>query len=262
MHDDEFRLETPEHVELQLELAGIGTRFAAGFVDSLLQLLVIAGVSFLLGFLGVVALPGGSVMRGSISALIVIASALLFIIAYYMVFELVWGGQSPGKRMAGLVVVRDDGGPLGFVESAIRNILRLVDGLPFFYTIGMVSVFFTRRSKRLGDIAAGTIVVKVRQVLPPPSVPATPDRADLSGPVPPLVLRAQMHVAALTPEEAETISRYVQRRMELEPTSRTAVAGRIADSVRHKFPSLSPAELPDPDTFLEVVNQARLLSRR
>ena len=295
MQEEHVSLETPEHVELQLELAGIGSRFAAAVLDSLLQVLLILGIGFVVGYTRV--LTTGDETKVNTYIGIAVFASMLLIIIYYMVFEMLMRGQSPGKRAAGLVVVRDDGGPIGFTESAIRNILRIVDLLPFYYTIGMIFIFFTRRCKRLGDIAAGTIVIKVRDFTPrqagqagrpvpvgqaslladnaPPAsqssllgpgappvgqttlTPGAVPRPPGPPPVDPLVLRAQVHVSTLAPQEIETLERFMGRRFELDPQTRASVAQRIADSLRPRFPGVPLEETPSPEVFLEVVWQAR-----
>lgn len=262
MHEERVTLETPEHVELHLELGGVGSRFLAGFIDSLAQLALIAGLGLAAGY-SRWAITGDPTKIG-MNVAIVVFSSMLIIIAYYIIFELAWGGQSPGKRMAGLVVVRDDGGPVGLSESAVRNILRIVDILPVYYTLGMAFIFLTRKCKRVGDLAAGTIVIKVREtapraVLQAPPAPAGEGPAELTDA---LVLRARAHIAALSPQELDTVARFVERRAELEPDGRRAVAARIAEGLRHKFPALSPQEAPDPEVFLEIIHQARLAASR
>jgi len=258
MNTDQVRLETPEHVELEFELAGIGSRFLAGFVDSFLQAIVIVALGAAAGFMRW--MGGVDDTRVWAGVAVVLMSAMLIIIAYYMAFELLWGGQTPGKRAAGLVVVRDDGGPIALNESAIRNILRFVDILPIYYTVGMISILATKQCKRLGDMAAGTIVVKVREFVPEElSRDDSEEQVEAAAPAPvadPLVVRAKVHVPALTPQDVDTVRRFVERRLELEPTSRAAVATRIAEGLRHKFPALSPAEVPDAEVFLNVVHQA------
>lgn len=262
MHNERVTLETPEHVELHLELAGVGSRFLAGFVDSLAQLALIVGLGFALGYTRW-AITGDPSKLG-MNVAIVIFSSMLIVIAYYIIFEMAWGGQSPGKRMAGLVVVRDDGGPVGLSESALRNILRVVDILPAFYTLGMAFIFLTRKCKRIGDLVAGTMVIKVRETAPRAVQQAS---AEAPGRSPEaltdaLVLRARAHIAALSPQELDTVARFVERRAELEPEGRRAVAARIAEGLRHKFPALSPQEAPDPEVFLEIIHQARLMAAR
>jgi len=261
MHTEQVTLETPEHIKLHFELAGVGSRFLAAALDSLLQALIILALAFGLGYARgfYTADPNSSV----ITAIIVAISSMLIIIAYYMVFEMLWGGQSPGKRLAGLVVVRDDGSPITFVDSAIRNIMRVVDILLLFYTVGVISVLVTKKCKRLGDIAAGTIVVKVREYMP--SVLSEPDEEIAQVPVPgpavadPLVQRAMAHIPALTKQEIGTVTRFMERRLELEAESRRRLAERIRDGLSHKFPALQPAETPSAEVFLELIHQAYLL---
>jgi uncharacterized RDD family membrane protein YckC len=257
MHDDEFVLETPEHARIEFELAGVGSRFLAGFVDSFIQTGILAAIAITVGWLRW--RMTGDLGRMSTTAIVAIISAMLLVIAYYMVFELLWGGQSPGKRLAGLVVVREDGGPIGLQESAVRNVLRLVDMLPAVYTLGMIFIFLTRRCQRLGDMAAGTLVVKVRQWQPQglqEPLPA-PD-APISLPDDPLVARARLHVGSLTPRERDTVQRFVERREELAVATRRELAARIAAGLWPKFPALQPQDVPDPEVFLEVIHRALL----
>lgn len=260
MQEDHVVFETPELVRIDLELAGVGSRFLAGVVDSLLQTLVILGLGLALGLFRT--LMTGDTTRLLTSGGILLFSSLLIIIAYYMIFELTWGGQSPGKRMAGLVVVRDDGGPIGLTESAVRNILRIVDLLPVYYTLGMISILVTRKCKRLGDLAAGTIVVKVRRyeapeaVEPTESVPtALEQRQD------PLVTQAMIHIASLSPQEVDTLRRFIERRDELTVESRRQVAERLAEGFRHRFPALQPQDVPSAEVFLDVLWRAWQTSR-
>lgn len=266
MHDERVTLETPEHAEVHLELAGIGSRFAAGAIDSLLQAVLVLAIGLAVGHTRWALTGDASKVNMYIG--IAVFSTMLIIIAYYMAFELAWGGQSPGKRMAGLVVVRDDGSPIGFQESAVRNILRIADMLPSLYTAGLVSIFATKSCKRLGDLAAGTIVIKVRDYVPREFDDAPAEGAEESpvdgaahdrrGPTDTLIERVQAHIRNLTPREIETVTRFIERRMELEPDSRLQVAARIADSLRHKLPALPPEEAPSPEVFLEIIHAAHV----
>jgi uncharacterized RDD family membrane protein YckC len=257
MLDDTLNLETPEHVELELALAGIGSRFLAGFIDSLFQALIILALGLVAGYLRWFAT--GDPSRLGLSIGIAAVSAILIIILYYLIFELAWGGQSPGKRMAGLVVVRDDGGPIGLTESAVRNILRIVDILPVYYTVGMVAILLNRRSKRLGDLAAGTLVIKLRQFVPKQleqPAPAAPAPTPFALASDPLVARVRTQLSALTPRELDTVARFVGRRFELQEASRRALAERIAAGLRAKLPGVSVQEVPDPEVFLDLVHRA------
>jgi uncharacterized RDD family membrane protein YckC len=161
---DEFDLiETPENVELERRLAGIGSRFMAGLVDFgvilavwlvlvLVFLLVIWATAF--DYTRLTDEAGAWLLAG------VVIIAFLMYWGYFVIAEMTTNGQSPGKIAMRIRVVKQDGGPITFLDIAIRNILRVVDGLPgFFYLVGGITMFCTRRAQRLGDLVAGTVVV-------------------------------------------------------------------------------------------------------
>ena len=156
------------------EVAGIGSRFIAALVDTtllvvalvVLNLLLVVGLSLAgaSGQLGGRGLAGNT--AGWVGGLVLAVYALLnfgLIWGYYIVFELVWNGQTPGKRLAGIRVIRSDGNAAGAIEVIVRNLVRVVDFLPLGYGIGLITMFFNRRARRLGDFAAGTLVVKERK---------------------------------------------------------------------------------------------------
>jgi uncharacterized RDD family membrane protein YckC len=149
--DELLNIDTPENVVFGYEIAGIGSRFMAALVDTILIVIleVIANIVLLLFITSdeswVIAIFG------------LISFAILW--GYYIFFELNWSGQSPGKRWVGLRVIRVDGTPISLSESLIRNLIRLIDFLPVSYGVGVVTMFITSQSRRLGDLAAGTIVV-------------------------------------------------------------------------------------------------------
>ncbi len=145
-----LRITTPEGLAVDLSLAGIGSRFMATALDVLIQ-----GVTGTVGALALAAL-----FEGGVLALFYAVGLFLVLFGYDVAFEMLNNGRTPGKQAAGLRVVRDDGTPITFVASAIRNILRLVDFLPSFYGVAMLSIFLTRRQQRLGDLAAGTLVIR------------------------------------------------------------------------------------------------------
>src|SRR5437868_3232179 len=162
-YEDRLTIATPEGVDLELTLAGVGSRFASAIVDYLIQAAIIIGLGLVLG-LGAGLSPDAS---GFAAALWTVLAFLLFV-GYDIAFEVLASGRTPGKRMNGLRVVREDGGPVTFPISAVRNVLRIVDILPGTYLVGMVSILVARRNQRLGDFAAGTLVVRERKVAPPP----------------------------------------------------------------------------------------------
>lgn len=174
---DEFDfIETPENVELRRRLAGIGSRFMAGLIDALVILLLLAAL--VLVFVGVILLTALDYtdLAGAFSTWLVAALVLVFYViywGYYVLAEMLTNGQSPGKRAMKIRVVKQDGGPITFLDVAIRNLLRVVDGMPgVVYAVAGLVMFFTKRTQRLGDLAAGTVVV-AEEV---PDYAATTDR--------------------------------------------------------------------------------------
>jgi uncharacterized RDD family membrane protein YckC len=160
-------VETPEQLELQLELAGVGSRFLAFVVDLLWQLVVIV----VLIALGVALIPSArrledlEVGSGKFQLpllWIAIATTALFVVnfGYFVIFELLWRGQTPGKRSVGIRVVREGGFPLDATASLLRNFLRSLDSLPAFYLVGVVAAFLSPSGQRLGDLVARTLVVR------------------------------------------------------------------------------------------------------
>jgi uncharacterized RDD family membrane protein YckC len=156
---DKLTIQTPEQTALDFAVAGIGSRFLAIAYDVLIQFLVGLAV----GILGAIAL--GVVFAGAPRAGMWVGSFLLlfyFVLyfGYYAIFEIWWNGQTPGKRKVGIRVIKDDGRPLTPAESIGRNLMRIVDWLPFFYGVGVVCAFLTKGHKRLGDLVVGSLVVR------------------------------------------------------------------------------------------------------
>lgn len=150
------------------EVAGIGSRFVAALIDSLLIMigLFLSGMFMFLILVSIEAANGtGRANREWLSGLVMAIMVILqfcLIWGYYIAFEIIWNGATPGKRAAGIRVVRTDGQPVGAVEVVVRNLVRIVDFLPSAYGIGVVTMFCSRQSRRLGDLAAGTLVIKER----------------------------------------------------------------------------------------------------
>ncbi|MBE2237288.1 MAG: RDD family protein [Caldilineaceae bacterium] len=166
---DEYTIATPENVTFDFQIAGIGSRFIGALIDTFLIVLLLFLLNILLGVaLSAVSENGGGVTDfaddpGWVTGLVIALYALInfgLFWGYYLVFELGWQGQTPGKRLAGTRVVKLDGSGPGFLEVAIRNLVRLVDFLPVAYALGFVTMFFNRNVRRLGDFAAGTLVIR------------------------------------------------------------------------------------------------------
>jgi uncharacterized RDD family membrane protein YckC len=167
---------TPERVAFEYTIAGLGSRFMAQAIDVTLLLTVFFVLS--LGALLLNSFTGD----GRLSLLIwVILSFALFVL-YFPLLEGVWGGQTVGKRLLRLRVLGDRGEPVTVTQVAIRNLIRIVDFLPIFYGVGIVTLFIQGGSKRLGDFAAGTVVVRDRERIrlkdlvrePAPPIPTAP----------------------------------------------------------------------------------------
>lgn len=161
--EETLDIQTPENVAFGYQVAGIGSRFLASLLDTIivvaLQVAVIIVLSLILNAFD--GSPFADRIAGWIYAIFGVVAAL-FYWGYYIFFEMLWNGQSPGKRWVGLRVIRSDGTPITLSESLIRNLARLVDFLPAAYGIGVVTMFIDRQSRRLGDLAAGTLVVQDR----------------------------------------------------------------------------------------------------
>jgi len=159
--NDIIKIDTPENVTFDYEVAGIGSRFLAALVDTFiigaLQVAVIGALIFMLFKTGSDTLFSGDAFFWIIAAAGLIGFILLW--GYYIGFEIFWNGQTPGKRWVGLRVIRVDGTPITISESIIRNLVRLIDILPTGYGVGVAVMFINTNSRRLGDLTAGTIVV-------------------------------------------------------------------------------------------------------
>jgi uncharacterized RDD family membrane protein YckC len=167
---EEYTIDTPENVTFGYTIAGIGSRFIGALLDTALLVLALLllniAISLLLAWLADHAPPrplDAEPTPDWIAGLLIAIYALInfgIIWGYYLAFELMWNGQTPGKQLAGTQVVRVSGAPAGFAEIAIRNVMRIVDFLPFAYAVGFVVMFSNRRSRRVGDFAADTLVIK------------------------------------------------------------------------------------------------------
>ncbi len=264
MEQDRVVIETPEHVEFSYELAGLGSRFLALTVDFLLLMVAKAALALLVVYLSnalhIVWPALGEVAGMPLMSLIIVGVSGLSSLAYFTLFEAYWNGQTPGKRVGGMRVIKAGGGPIGLIESLTRNILRIPDFLPALYLLGGVFVFFTRDCQRVGDMAAGTIVVKERLWEYPDQEPSAgavrPPEADDA------VRRARAWVGSLSREQIETVRRFLERRDELTPQMRAELAARIAASLREQLVGVIPELDEAPERLFEIIYQAHLERQR
>lgn len=239
-----LEIRTPEGVVFSLPLAGPATRAAAVGID----LLVVMAVAWLLSTLSLLTAIISPDWAVALPALVYFLVQTL----YGMVLEGVWRGQTVGKRVMGLRVVDDRGLTLRPGQVVVRNLLRLVDSLPVFYAVGGVSMVLTRHCQRLGDLAAGTVVVRQDPVREPrlDAVLAGQYNSFRQHPMIEARLRQQA-----TPEVAGLVLGALLRRGELEPTARLRVYGRLADYCRSlaEFPAETTAGLSDEQYLRNVV---------
>lgn len=224
-YDDRITVSTPEGVDLTLELAGVGTRFLADLVDALIRIVPIVIIAVAAGSSGGVGIAIGAVV------------IFLLMFVYDVLFETRNNGRTPGKKAAGLRVVTDTGGPVDFRASAIRNLLRLVDFLPAWYLVGVITIIATRKNQRLGDLAARTLVIReavVSAPAPPVIVPGLPR------PPRPVVLPADWNLSAIAISDLEQAERYMLRRGDLARGARENLAKTVADNIRAKVPDIAP----------------------
>jgi uncharacterized RDD family membrane protein YckC len=259
--DDRYTVDTPENIEFAYDIAGIGSRFLAAIIDTFL----IGMAELILGFIiGVLIARSGFAERvnSAESLFLAVGSILAFLIlwGYYIVFELVWNGQSPGKRAIGLRVVREGGRPLTFVNSAIRNLIRLVDFLPAFYGIGVVVMFVDRRARRFGDLAAGTLVVKERRSVTLESLTAQSIPLPAAPPGQPLQQPTLPNVHLLNDQDYNLVQEFLRRRNELGRDARSRLGGQIASGLQAR---LGLPQGGDVERFLQyVVAEYQLLKRQ
>ncbi len=228
--DETLSIDTPENVVFGYRVAGIGSRFLAALVDSTLilifQVVVNLGVFFVARFLFRLSFSGDLTGLAWLLAIFGLV-AFAFLWGYYIFFEMLWNGQSPGKRWVGLRVMRVDGTPITLTESIIRNLVRLVDFLPAYYGVGVVTMFIDSQARRLGDLAAGTVVVHDRAAITLESLAAVPARPAASPGT--NADAASWPVERLTNRDVEIAEDFLRRRETL--ANRPALARRIAQSL-------------------------------
>ena len=231
--DRTLDVRTPESIAFSYELAGIGSRFLALAVDLLIQiivlLLIVWGIVQIGGHAPVAhakALPQGERFWSNVAVALIIAFLFTLFFGYFIVFEALWNGQTPGKRALGLRVVRDGGYPIDFSASLIRNLIRVGEMGLGFYAISAVVALLSEENKRLGDIAAGTIVVRDARMQRPDDLLRGVETEPLYA-----------STAYVSGEERAIIKRFLERRDDLEPERRRVLAAQIAERVRPRVPS-------------------------
>ena len=245
--EERLIIETPERVELEFALASIGNRFLAVAIDHFIQYLSIFLIAWF--FLSIAGYGASDAPESADKLLtempkwtIAILILVLFLIfaGYFIVFEWLWNGQTPGKRLLKLRVIRDDGRPLTLWEAIARNLLRICDAVPGFilpvYSIGLIVIFLSPRDQRVGDLFAGTVVIRERAGEAPTFAETFSTRITDSA-----FTRVQKptgtnaDVSRLTEREVEVVESFLRRRWDLTERQRLWMAWRIALPIMYKL---------------------------
>ncbi|HUG02156.1 MAG TPA: stage II sporulation protein M [Longimicrobiales bacterium] len=225
------QIETPEHVRIGYELADLGSRFLAFVLDLLLFGLALFALGLVLPFVLSRFEVSRTLLTWGIAVLLI--GFMLGLWLYFSLFEGLAGGRTPGKRLVGLRVIHDGGYPLTFRGSVVRNLIRLIDLQPLgTWMVGGAAMLMTPRTQRLGDLAAGTLVVRDR------AKSTLPERAALSG--------SAAGPPVLTYRQFEVLSSYVSRRTELRPEARARVAASLAASLADHLEERAPVPAARP----------------
>ena len=264
LSDTDLVVSTPERVSFDYQVAGLGTRGIAQILD----LLIVTGLLIAVFFFasGVAAYTQSS----TLAILIELFGTFVVVFGYFWISEALFSGQTLGKRAFRLRVVGDRGEPMTWVQAGIRNVIRIVDFLPYGYGVGVIVLFANGRGKRLGDLAAGTIVVKdsdsvglwqlarpaFRMPPPPPPPPpgppsGTPSQYRPPPPPPPPppgyalaatpyapASQAELILRRLDPELRRFVSAYARRRPQLPLDMRVQLAGTVQASLRAALPDM------------------------
>jgi len=249
-HPDQHTIATPEQMSLDLPMAGIGSRFLAIAVDTLIQIGIGLVALIVVGLLGVTGALSG-IQQGSVwlvAGLVLVIFLLMY--GYFAIFEIIWNGQTPGKRIAGIRVVKDSGRPLTAAETIGRNLFRIVDNLPGFYAVGVLVALLNAKNKRIGDFIAGSIVVREASLSELKPVWQTPgETVALSGP--------PLGGARLSIEDLGLIDTFLNRRHNLAPEVRSRMAHQILNRLKPKL------LLPDDDNLsVESILESLAYERR
>ncbi|MEG4585673.1 RDD family protein [Microcoleus sp. MOSTC5] len=249
-----FTLHTPESVELEFTLAGIGNRAYALLIDYIIFGLIL--ILFLIGvlifnsfFLEAIAKLLGSTNGLELWLIAVQALIGFFIyVGYFVFFETAWSGQTPGKRYVKIRVIRDDGRPVRLQQSTLRALLRPFDDLFF---IGVFLIVFNQREKRLGDLVGGTLVIQEEQPVKSAALKVSTPARSLAK-----KLLIEADISSLLPEDFAVIREYLQRREAMIPNARNELSKQLASQVKQ---IISLEKLPtkvDANVFLEAVYHA------
>jgi uncharacterized RDD family membrane protein YckC len=272
---DQLTIDTPEQVSIRFPVAGLGSRFLAILADTVVQAVAYA-VLILIFVLIATSAPkttGGALSHTGEKWLIagIILFHFLMYWGYFTLFETFWNGQTPGKKLFKIRVIQQSGRQITFFEAMIRNLLRVVDLFPGMYLTGVITMLCNRQHQRLGDLAAGTLVVHERSSNEPlwsghtartiTAAVFTPPAPEPSFSSPDELTLPADAVARLSAEDLSVIDRFFSRILDMELDTRAQIAARLASQMSQKM-GLSLAPDTKPEQFLEsIAHQMRSHSR-
>ncbi|MCA9816528.1 MAG: RDD family protein [Candidatus Obscuribacterales bacterium] len=253
MYTPDYSISTPENVDLHLELAGIGNRILAYLID----MTIVAMILLLLGMMDMAIYLAATYFKlpteaketlvMTISVVAIFVSFFLFF-GYHIFFEGTWQGQSPGKRLAGIRVIENNGQPVSWSSVFIRNIVRVFDN--GMMLIGLLTMLINKNEKRLGDLAAGTLVIRER-------------KSELTGENIPMLTKAKVEplldIGRISTDDYDLLARFLKRRKGLSASHRPVIASRLDGYFREKLKDgggIQEEQQPaqgNPEEFLETI---------
>ena len=242
---DDYTLLSPEKVYLDINLAGIGSRFAAGFIDGIFQVILMLFFVFLVFSLADVQIPDPENLFGNTLTMVLLLIAFVIIYGYYIFFEAIWNGQTPGKRFMKLRVVAQNGSSVTFGKTIMRNIIRIVDSLPIIYAVGMIIVLLNKKNQRLGDMVAGTVVI--REI-----VEQAPEVVLYEVKDTPWSNTLRLHIHRMDERDFAVLKKYLLRRNTIVTGESQAIDQKLNFYYCKKL-DMEPSEIGDPFTFLTQI---------
>ena len=244
-------IDTPEQVELQFAVAGIGSRFVAVLLDHMIQFVALIVEILIFAWIGSYA-PKGNDAPLNTAAKWFLGFVIFFNFClwagYFALFEAYWHGQTPGKRVMKLRVIKDAGRQITFFEALARNLMRVVDYLPSIYLAGVITMLCNKQNKRLGDMVAGTLVVhearEEQPLLPQHNAFLPVKETTWQAPVASSMFAADA-VAKLKPPDLVVIDAFFARALDLDMEVRAAMAQRIAQQMAAKMGVALPEGNPE-----------------
>ena len=249
---DRLDIDTPEQIALELPLAGIGSRFLALAIDTLLQIVAVIAVIIV----GAIIASGTRASDWSgldrffsqtIGAIVLVLLPFCLYWGYFAFFEILWQGRTPGKRVAGIRVIHQSGRPMTAIECIGRNLMRGVDIIPGMYGVGLICMMCNAQNRRVGDFIAGTIVVHDKAV--ETASPTWGNKAEGQ--------TTQPELRKLSADDLVLIETYLNRRYEIDQIVRTTTAQRIVIMISEKSGVPKPPEQQDDDYLETIARQLR-----